>query len=392
MQTVPIADIVVVQRKRRLDDAKVRQLADSIAEVGLLNPVTISESKVLRAGWHRLEACKLLGYATIQVTVMTGSDLHGELAEIDENLVRNELNPLEQGEHLVRRDEILTALGVRAESGTNLVNRTGEIDSPVPKTTADIAAEVGLTERTAQQRKQVARAIAEEAKDIIRDTVVADSQTELLKLARLDEEQQVAVAEKLASGEAKSVAQAVRTLDRADAPPIPDGVFSVLYADPPWEYNNSGLGGSAASHYPTIATTDLCAMSVAERIADNAVLFLWVTNPLLVDGLAVLSAWGFDYKTNFVWVKDRDCYGRLGFYNYGRHELLLVGVRGSYLPADGSLVSSLIEAQKREHSRKPDDVYSIIEAMYPNGSKLELFARTQREGWVAWGNEVGKWH
>lgn len=117
MQTVPIADIVVTQRKRRLDDAKVRQLADSIAEVGLLNPVTISESKVLRAGWHRLEACKLLGYATIQVTVLTGSDLHGELAEIDENLVRNELNPLEQGEHLVRRDEILTALGVRAEVG-----------------------------------------------------------------------------------------------------------------------------------------------------------------------------------------------------------------------------------------------------------------------------------
>lgn len=212
MVTVQIDSVQVPRRKRRLNEARVRELASSIAEIGLLNPITVSESMVLRAGRHRLEACRLLGHSTITATVLTGSDLHAELAEIDENLVRNDLTVLEQGEHLKRRDEILAEFGLRAEVGDNQ-HRGSENISPPPKTTADIASEVGLSERVAQLRKQAAD-LPEPVRDALRDTPVADNQSELLKLARMAEGDQQAVAEKIVAGDAKTVKDAARDVKR----------------------------------------------------------------------------------------------------------------------------------------------------------------------------------
>lgn len=213
-RNVPISEIRVGQRKRKLDPERVAQLAESIGEVGLLNPITISPDKCLRAGWHRLEACKRLGYVTIQANELDGSDLHGELAEIDENLIRNDLTVLEQGEHLTRRDEILRQLGLRADSGDNRFTDRGDKLSPLPKTTADVAAELGMDERTAQRRKQAAK-IAPEAREVLRDLPVADNQSELLKIAKLPEQDQGMVARMISDGQAKDVAQAVRTIKTA---------------------------------------------------------------------------------------------------------------------------------------------------------------------------------
>jgi N6-adenosine-specific RNA methylase IME4 len=166
------------------------------------------------------------------------------------------------------------------------------------------------------------------------------------------------------------------------------GKFNVIYADPPWSYSNSGLNASAQEHYPTMPTDEICAMRVADSAMDDAVLFLWATNPLLPDALRVLDAWGFEYKTNFVWLKDAALYGKLGFYNLSRHELLLIATRGSFLP-QGELPLSLIEAPKGEHSRKPATVYEIIETMYPRARRLELFCRgPARDGWSVFGNQV----
>jgi len=165
------------------------------------------------------------------------------------------------------------------------------------------------------------------------------------------------------------------------------GKFPVIYADPPWSYSNSGFEGSAEDHYPTMATDAICAMPVEDVATDSAVLFMWATNPLLKDALSVVEAWGFEYKTNFVWLKDKSMYGRLGFYNYGRHELLMVATRGAFLP-DGDLVESVIDASKSAHSRKPDIIYDMIEGMYRHGPYLELFARQERDGWRAFGNEM----
>jgi len=166
-------------------------------------------------------------------------------------------------------------------------------------------------------------------------------------------------------------------------PELPPGQYNVIYADPPWEYRNSGFAMSAENQYPTMSTDEICELAVP--VAENAICFMWVTNPLLADGLRVLEAWGFDYKTCMVWVKDHHT---AGFYVYGQHELLLIGTRGTHMtPTDEAKPKSVITGENKEHSRKPDVVYEIIERMYPDSVKLEMFARRNRKGWTSYGNE-----
>lgn len=172
-------------------------------------------------------------------------------------------------------------------------------------------------------------------------------------------------------------------------PPLPEGVYDVLYADPPWQYDNAGLGGAAAGHYRTMSLDQLAELDVPGLAAKDAVMFLWATNPFLGDALGLLSTWGFEYKTNICWVKEgRPTYGKLGFYVRGQHELLLIGSRGSKLP-EGELPNSVVSAAKGKHSAKPVVFYDIIEGMYPSGRYVELFARGRHsKSWQVWGDEA----
>jgi len=166
--------------------------------------------------------------------------------------------------------------------------------------------------------------------------------------------------------------------------PLPQGEFNVIYADPPWRYNVSHLRGNPEKYYPTMTVEEICNLKVP--CSEDTVLFLWATNPMLEDALKVMEAWGFQYKTNMVWVKDR--FGT-GFYVRGQHELLLIGVKGNvHAPEESNRVSSVLHAPIKEHSEKPLEVYEVIEKMYPNAHYLELFARQKRQGWEVWGNEV----
>jgi N6-adenosine-specific RNA methylase IME4 len=162
-----------------------------------------------------------------------------------------------------------------------------------------------------------------------------------------------------------------------NAKPFPEGKYQVIYADPPWQYNNSTLGGSAENHYQTLPISQLDVLEdknsrqVTDLIGDDAVLFLWVSAPFIAEGLDICEAWSFKYKTHFVWVKDRPTYGKLGFYTYSQHELLFVATKGSCLPRTGSFIPSVIVAPKGEHSAKPEITYEIIENMY-SGPYIEL--------------------
>lgn len=167
-------------------------------------------------------------------------------------------------------------------------------------------------------------------------------------------------------------------------------MYSVVYLDPPWEYRNNGLNGAAEQHYPTISTDKLCELPdyVNLRCAPDSVLFMWATSPLLPDALRIIEAWNFEYKASMVWLKDAPTYGKLRFYVSTRHELLLIATRGSFQPI--VMPDSVIEAPRKKHSEKPD-IYSLIEAMYPNQRYLELFARNvqaARPTWTYWGNEA----
>lgn len=176
---------------------------------------------------------------------------------------------------------------------------------------------------------------------------------------------------------------------------LPDKVFNVIYADPPWEYSNTGVHGAANHHYPTMPLCDLECLpeKIGMRVADNAVLFMWITNPLMAEAFHLMDHWGFTYKTNIVWVKTDLQKPGSGFYVRGRHELLFIATRGAFTPLDQNIappIGSVVESPVREHSRKPEVFYEIIERLYPQCRYIELFARSERPDWESWGNEVGK--
>lgn len=169
---------------------------------------------------------------------------------------------------------------------------------------------------------------------------------------------------------------------------LPSKKYGVIYADPPWHFqpysNATGMDRAADNHYPTMDLAAIMALPVPA--ADNAVLFLWATVPMLSEALAVMASWGFAYKSNFVWVKNKI---GTGYWVRNRHEFLLIGVKGSVpAPAPGKQYDSVIEELAGAHSAKPFLVHEIIEDMFPTLPRIELFARVQFEGWDAWGNEV----
>lgn len=181
------------------------------------------------------------------------------------------------------------------------------------------------------------------------------------------------------------------------APPLPeiDGGFQTVLADPPWRFANR-TGKVAPEHrrldrYSTMELEDIKAVPVRNVVSKNAHLYLWVPNALLPEGIAVMESWGFRYVSNVVWAKRRIDGGPdgrgVGFYFRNVTELILFGVRGSMrtlAPARSQV--NMIESRKREHSRKPDEQYPLIEACSP-GPYLEMFARHPREGWTVWGDE-----
>jgi N6-adenosine-specific RNA methylase IME4 len=186
---------------------------------------------------------------------------------------------------------------------------------------------------------------------------------------------------------------------RAELEPLPlpkiVGGFSTVLADPPWRFTNR-TGKVAPEHrrldrYSTMTLDAIKAIRVREVLAPNAHLYLWVPNALLPDGLEVMQAWGFRYVSNVVWAKRRKDGGPdgrgVGFYFRNVTELLLFGVHGSMRTlAPGRSQVNMIETRKREHSRKPDEQYELIESCSP-GAYLELFARHKRPGWTVWGDE-----
>lgn len=173
--------------------------------------------------------------------------------------------------------------------------------------------------------------------------------------------------------------------------------FKTILADPPWQFQNR-TGKVAPEHrrlsrYETMTLDDICALPVDGIADETAHLYLWVPNALLPDGLRVLDAWGFTYKSNLIWHKIRKDGGSdgrgVGFYFRNVTEMILFGVRGKNARTLGPGRSqvNMIETRKREHSRKPDEQYNLIEACSP-GPYLEMFARGERNKWAVWGNQA----
>jgi len=171
--------------------------------------------------------------------------------------------------------------------------------------------------------------------------------------------------------------------------PLPKGKYEVIYADPPWAYNTEQSSKEVNEHYPTMELEDICAKPVQDLAWDNCVLYLWATTGRLDWAFPVLEAWGFKYLTTMVWDKVEH---NLGWYCAANHEILIIGGRGNTAPQDIKLANSIDSVQiiprSKIHSRKPQEFRKIIERLYPNKKKIELFAREKNPGWDVWGNEI----
>lgn len=177
----------------------------------------------------------------------------------------------------------------------------------------------------------------------------------------------------------------------------PDKKYNIIYADPPWEYKESGGGrrGTAGLPYPTMATEEICKLPIKDIAADNSILFIWATFRKMKECIATIEAWGYEYYgLAFDWTKTgkngKPCYG-MGYYTRQNNEVCLIGVRKDkakrIIPQNRS-VSCVLQSERREHSRKPDEVREYIVQICGDIPRIELFARQEVNGWDNWGNEL----
>jgi N6-adenosine-specific RNA methylase IME4/ParB-like chromosome segregation protein Spo0J len=327
-----------------------------VGEHGVLSPLEVNSSGVVLDGRQRLRAARELALERVPVRIVKPAD---ELLYIVRAaLHRRHLSASQRAALAVELEEFRRA-EARRNSGRR---RSAEVATLPPQKgrTRELGALlVGVAPRTVQDA-----------------ATVRDADPELFA--------QVKAGRIPVHRAAKRVRRERRLRALPPTPRLPRGRFDVIYADPPWRSSVPSSDWAPENHYDTLTAREIQAFKVPA--ADDAILFLWAVNCFLPEALAVMTAWGFEYRANLAWVKN---WIGLGFWVRNRHELLLVGRRGRFPLADAAdRPDSVIEAPRGRHSEKPACVYELIERMYPAARRLELFARKARSGWTAWGNEV----
>ncbi len=253
-----------------------------------------------------------------------------------------------------------------------------------------------VSERTAQRYMRLAEGRSElEAKSATVADLTLRQAEQILSpdLAPTDPEEIALVIKfakqiRAAEGETRraKIKEIIKWASENNGPLPTDRRYPVIYADPAWPYDFFSTTKTPNLHYPTMTVEEICALPVSEIATPDAILFIWCPNSHLAKCLEVITAWGFTYKTNIAWVKDRQ---GLGYWVRNRHELLLIATRGNMLtPKSNARPPSVLNAPAGRHSEKPVEAWEMIEHMYPDFPKIELFARSRRSGWDAWGNEA----
>lgn len=255
-------------------------------------------------------------------------------------------------------------------------------DVTFEKTKAEVIAEAGFTTMQVSRFETLAahpeiveqaKAEARENDDIVSRSLVLEK-VKAQKREELREQRDSAIQDQIERPKTNNHVDIFNT----------DRKYRVIYADPPWSYNdkqNIEVLGGAEKHYLTMPLDEICKLPIPAE--DNAVLFIWVTSPMLEESFKVINAWGFKYKTSFVWDKVAH---NMGHYNSVRHEFLLICTKGSCTPDVAKLFDSVVSIERTEHSRKPKEFRDMIDTLYPIGNRLEMFAREAPDGWDVWGN------
>jgi N6-adenosine-specific RNA methylase IME4 len=374
----PLADIFPL-----IEGAEFDELIADIKANGLLEPIVVYEEMILD-GRNRYRACLAAGVEPT-LTPFRGDDPVAFV--ISANLRRRHL------------DESQRAM-VAAKLATLKDGQRGDLVQGLPIGRASELLNVG--ERSVARARDVQdHGVPELIHAVEQGSVSVSAAADVATLPKCEQIEVVAKGERDILEAAKTIRARKAEQRRAERigrllaatkqnAPFPCERYPVIYADPPWHFEvyneESGVERAAGNHYPTLRLEQICALPVSELATNAAVLFLWTTLPHLEEALQVVAAWGFAYKSNVVWVKDKI---GLGYLVRNQHELLLIATRGDIpTPLPAQRPASVINAPRREHSRKPDEACALIERMYPNLPKIELFARNAREGWAAWGNQA----
>jgi len=343
-------------------------LIQSIKEKGILEPLVVKPDGFIISGHRRWKVAISLGLREIPTrTVVFANDLEEQEALIEFNRQREKTfsQKMREAEKLkeIEAEKAKKRQGTRTDISATLR------ESERGKTSEKVAEKIGMKPRTYEKAIKVWEASKqdEQAKKWVEDIdkgkrSVNSAHKDLRRIEKKEEIKQV-------------------------EPQKLTGKYNVIYADPPWRYDNNStsIRGTADDHYPTMTLEEIKQIPVEKITLDNAALFLWTTSSMIKKAFEVIEAWGFEFKTSMVWVKDRM---GTGFFVRSKHEILLIGTKGSFLPMTTDLPESVVFAAKEGHSKKPEAFYEIIEKMYPEQRYIELFARSKREGWDVWGNEV----
>jgi N6-adenosine-specific RNA methylase IME4 len=376
----PVADIFPM-----MSDLEFAGLVDDIKVNGLREPVWLHGDGRIIDGRNRYRACRQIGMDP-PTRIYRGDDDGLVAFVVSLNLHRRHLNesqrsmvgariedyqrgrPRKDANWQVKRGDAADLLNVSERSiarAAKVQQATPELADAVDRGKVSVSAAASIAEAPPEEQREVIA--ADDEREIIR-------RANAIKMRRREDR----VREK-----SEKVAQ-IRA--REPEPLIALGPFPVLYADPPWRYEHSESPEirKVENQYPTMALDEIKALEVPA--ADDSILFLWATSPKLAEALEVMAAWGFEYRTSMVWVKDRI---GMGYYARQQHELLLIGRRGALrAPDPEDRPASVVTAPRGEHSVKPDEFYDLIERMYPLSEWCELFQRRPRDGWFGWGNEA----
>ncbi|CAN5441982.1 MT-A70 family methyltransferase [soil metagenome] len=341
---------------------------EDIRQHGQKDPIWIHQGSVID-GRHRLRACRELG---IEAAVREW-DGKGSLADfvVSRNLHRRHLSA---GQKAMVAAELLPAYQAeaRARQGARTDLR------PFVDTGGRAAERAGASLGVGRQYVHTARKLLQEsptlALSVRAGELTLPQAVQAARRARTTSEPHVVATHGRASKVSSLYGLAAT-----------GAKFGCIYADPPWQYTNSAGRSASAKHYEGLSIKQLCALPVHELAADRAHCHLWTTNAFLLGAMEILDAWGFEYRSAFIWVKPQ-----MGTGNYWRvsHEFMLLGVRGDMTFRDRSM-KSWLEVPRTSHSAKPDAVRKLVERASP-GPYLELFARSPVKGWTVFGNQIAR--
>lgn len=373
--------------------------ADLVADVranGLREPVVVYDGQILD-GRNRYRACKAAGVPVRTVTY-EGDDALRFVVSL--NLRRRHLTENQRAVVAAKISNL--GEGRPKENSANLPSfLQPAAPASAPISVARAAEMMNVSERSVTSAKAVLRnGVSELVDKVSAGEVSVSTAADVAQLPKEEQQEVLSKGDKsLLLGAAKKVRaereitrraeriEKIAEIAKGNAPLAAASKFPVIYADPPWRYDHAATANrQIENHYPTMSLDEICAMPVQQITTDDAILYMWATAPKLAECMQVLTAWGFDYRTNFVWVKDKI---GMGYHARSQHEILLVAKRGNIPPpAVADRVSSVVMAERGEHSAKPALFYELIESFYPTLPKIELFCRSPREGWAAWGNQA----